>query len=103
MLISRISTANFTASEDLVISARASLSTVLSTPDHPDFYRTMYTLRFPAKHDTLRQRFIDHDEVIGALMHAFEWTTKSTSENLFPLVTDTLCDLIYDCEWEERQ
>ena len=98
MLIPCISTANFTAPEDLVISAMVSLSIVLSTPDHPDFYRTMYTLRFLAKHDTLRQRFIDHDEVIGALMNALEWTTKSASENLFPLVTETLCYLIYDSE-----
>ena len=103
MPIPRISIANFTASEDLVISARASLSTVLSTPDHPDFYRTMYTLRFSARHETLRQRFIDHDEVIGALMHALEWAVKSTSENLFPLITDILCDLIYGSECEQRQ
>ena len=39
-----VSTANFTASKDLVISARVSLSTVLSTPNHPDPYKTMCAL-----------------------------------------------------------
>ena len=103
MLIPHISTGNFAASEDLVISARASLSTVLSTPDHPDFYRTMYTLRFSTRHETLRQRFIDHDEVIGALVHALEWAAKSASGNLFLFVTDILCDLICASECKQRQ
>ena len=100
--ILHISTANFTAAEDLVISARASLSTVLSTPDHPDFYRTMCALRFSARHDTLRQRFIDHDEVIGALMHALEWTAKSTTTHLFLPIMDTLCSIVENSEHEEH-
>ena len=97
-----VSTANFTASKDLVISARVSLSTVLSTPNHPDPYKTMCALRFSARHDILRQRFIDHDEVIGALMHALEWTAKSTTTDLFLLIMDTLCSIVENSEHEEH-
>ena len=98
--IPHVSTANFTASEDLVTSARASLSTVLSTPEHPDFCRTMCAMQFSARHDTPRQRFIDHDEVIRALMHALEWTAKSTTTYLFLLIMDTLCNIVENSEYE---
>ena len=102
MPILHVCIANFTTSEDLVISARASLSTVLSTPDHPDPYKTMCALRFLVRHNILRQHFIDHDEVIGALMHALEWTAKSTTTHLFLLIMDTLCSIVENSEHEEH-
>lgn len=63
----------------------------------------MQTLRFEATHETLRQRFIGHDEVVGALMLALEWTARSVNKNLFPLVIDTLCCLICDSEYTLRR
>ena len=100
-LMLHVSTANFTASKDLVISARVSLSTVLSTPNHPDPYKTMCALWFLARHDILWQHFIGHDEVIGTLMHALEWTMKCSTMHLFLLIMDTLCSIVENSEHEE--
>ena len=102
MLILHTYAANSTTREGLVTEARAFLGTVLSTPDHPDFRRTMYTLRFSARHEALRQHFIGHDKVIGALMHALKWTAKSTTTYSFLVIMDTLCNIVANSEYEEH-
>ena len=71
------------ASERLLSDARASLSTILLFPDHRDFSRTLDILRFLARHQGLRRRFIGHDEVIRALVVALERTASSSTKNSF--------------------
>ena len=83
--------------------ARDTLSTILSSPDDLDFPRALYTLRFSARHRELRRRFIAHDEVVKALMLALERIANSRSEDLFPLVMDSLCYLIDDGMYDQRR
>ena len=71
------------ASERLLSDARASLGTILLFPDRRDFSRTVDILRFLARHQGLRRRFIGHDEVIRALVVALERTTGSSTRNSF--------------------
>ena len=102
MLITYIPLANLSISEGLVRDARATLGAILSHPDHQDLPKVLYILRFLTRHRTLRQRFVAHDQVIGALMFAVEQTPKSTRENLFPLVMDSLCYLIDDGAYDQH-
>lgn len=88
--------ANFTVSEEFVSDARTSLSALLSSPDRPDFHRVLYILRFSARHQTLRRRFIADRAVIRAFMFALEWSAQSTNESLYPSVMGSLCYLIDD-------
>lgn len=92
MLIPYISIANFSVSEEQLKDARDTLCDILSSPAGTP--GAFYVLRFLTRHETLRRRFIAHDEVIGALIRALEWTAKSPNENLFPLVMDSLRYLI---------
>ena len=94
--------ANFSVSQALVTDAREILCTILPSPDHPDFPRVLYILRFSARHQELRRRFIAHDEVIKALMLALERIPMSHSKDLFPLVVDSLCYLIDDGTYDWR-
>ena len=91
-----ISPANLSISQTLVTDARVTLCTILPLPDHPDFPKALYILRFSARHRELRRRFIAHDEVIKALILALDRIAKSRREDLFPLVMDSLCYLIDD-------
>ena len=107
------------ASERLLSDARASLSTILLFPDHRDFSRTLDILRFLARHQGLRRRFIGHDEVIRALVVALERTAGNSTKNSFKalilgtkqteptateipflLVAVSLRDLIHDGEYD---
>ena len=97
-----ISTAYFTAPEELVRDARASLCSILSFPDAPDAYKALYIVRFSTRHQTLRRHFIGHNDVIGALVLALEWTAKHSNENLFRLVTESLCNLIADGAYDRH-
>ena len=83
--------------------ARDSLRTILRPPNHPDFPRALYTLRFSAGRRELRQHFVAHDEVIAALMPALERIAESRSEDLYPLVVDSLCYLIDDGTRDQRR
>ena len=98
-----MSPANFSISQPLVTDARTTLSTILPSPDHSDFRRALYILRFSARHPELRRRFIAHDEVIKALILALERIAKSHSEDLLPLVMDSLCHLIDDGTYDQRR
>ena len=95
--------ANFSISKELVKDARETLRTILPLPNHPDFPRALYILRFSARHRELRRRFIAHNEVIKALILALERIAKSRSEHLFPLVMNSLCYIIDDGTHDQRR
>lgn len=102
MLTLHVSKANFSASEELVNSAIASLSMILRFADDPAFYKTLCVLQFLAKNQELRRRFIGHDNVIEALVLALKGTANSSNECLFLLVVGGLCSLIGDGEYDYR-
>ncbi|KAN0094937.1 Uncharacterized alpha/beta hydrolase domain (DUF2235) domain containing protein [Tylopilus felleus] len=85
---------NFSISEKLVDEARDALITILPFPDHLDFPRAVYVVRFSARHRTLRRRFIARSDVIHSLMFSLERIVESPNEDLFPLVVESLCYLI---------
>ena len=97
-----MSTAHFAAPAELVRGARASLCSILSFPDALDSCRAFYVLRFSTRHQTLRRHFIGHIDVIEALVLALEWTAKHSNENLFRLVTESLCNLIADSVYDRH-
>ena len=96
--------ANFYLSKELLRRARDSLVAIVSSSNQPYFPRTLYVLRFSTRNEELRRRFIAHEDVIRALLHAMEWagTTENRNENLFPLVMDSLCSLINDGMYDRR-
>lgn len=93
--------ANFSTSEELLLSnARNELAAALSPPnDQPYSAKTLGILRFSARHETLRRRYIAHEEVVRGLMHALKRTVKDRNENLFLLVMDSLNYLVNDGEY----
>ena len=93
--------ANFSVSQALVTDARDILCAILRSPG-PDFPRALYILRFSAKHQELRRRFIALYEVIETLIFALDGIPKSPSKDLFPLVVDSLCYLIDDGTYDWR-
>ena len=63
--------------------ARAFLSTILPFPNHRDFSKTLGILRFLARHEGPRRRFIGYDEVIRSLVVALERTADSCTKHPF--------------------
>ena len=104
MLIPCIPIANISISEELVGDVRSLLCTRLSSHENQgiDITRTLYILQFSIRHQTPRRRFIANEELIEALIHALKRTTECRSENLFPLVMDSLCYLIDDSTYIEH-
>ena len=82
--------------------ARDALKTVLANSDHSGFQRALYVIRFSARHQNLRERFIAHDGVIQALVVALENVPKGRSKNSFPLVTESLCHLVDSGAYNQR-
>ena len=83
--------------------ARDALKSILVNPDHSGFQRALYIIRFSARHQDLRRRFIAHDDVIQALVVALENVPKSCSKDSFPLVTESLCHLLDSGAYDQRR
>ena len=93
---------NPTPSKGLVNRVNTSLRNILPSPGPQDFYRTLRILRFLARNQELRRRFIGHDNVIEALVLALEWTVKSFREHSFLLVVASLRYLVHDSKYDHR-